>query len=117
MAPKKNVQEREKELRLLLATPAGRFELQELASQYSTASGKLKPAGRTRATNDGSEFMCSPPKWVISNSFQRRGGGMVHGSGCTNIRGKATSKPRPHTPVLRKSHDSSTRPTDRLIES
>jgi hypothetical protein len=50
MAPKKTVQEREKELRLLLATPAGRFELQELASRYSTASGKLKPAGRSAIT-------------------------------------------------------------------
>jgi len=50
MAPKKTVQEREKELRLLLATPAGRFELQELASLYSTASGKLKPAGRSAIT-------------------------------------------------------------------
>jgi hypothetical protein len=50
MAPKKTVQEREKELRSLLATPAGRQELQELASRYSAASGKLNPAGRSAIT-------------------------------------------------------------------
>lgn len=50
MVPKKTVQEREKELRSLLATPAGREELQELASRYSAASGKLKPAGRSAIT-------------------------------------------------------------------
>ena len=44
MLPKKNLQEREKELQTLLATPAGRKELQELASRYHEASGKLRPA-------------------------------------------------------------------------
>ena len=34
----------------LLATPAGREELQELASRYYAASGKLKPAGASAIT-------------------------------------------------------------------
>jgi hypothetical protein len=48
MTPKKTLQEREKELRLLLASPSGREELQELAARYCAASGKLRPA-RTSA--------------------------------------------------------------------
>jgi hypothetical protein len=45
MTPKKTLQEREKELRALLATTAGQQELQELASRYCTASGELnRPA-------------------------------------------------------------------------
>ncbi|HEV3117908.1 MAG TPA: hypothetical protein VGY58_12705 [Gemmataceae bacterium] len=43
MALKKALQEREKELQALLATPAGRQELQELESRYRTVSGRLKP--------------------------------------------------------------------------
>ena len=50
MTPKKTLQEREKELRSLLATPTGREEIQELASRYYTASGKLKPVGRSAIT-------------------------------------------------------------------
>jgi hypothetical protein len=50
MTPKKTVHEREKELRLLVATPAGREELQELASRYHAASGKLRPAGTSVIT-------------------------------------------------------------------
>jgi hypothetical protein len=50
MAPKKNLQEREKELRSLLVTAAGREELQKLASRYSAASGKLRPAGHSAVT-------------------------------------------------------------------
>ena len=42
MTPKKTLQEREKELRSLLATPTGREEIQELASRYYVASGKVK---------------------------------------------------------------------------
>jgi hypothetical protein len=49
MTPK-TLQEREKELRLLLATPAGRETVQELASRYFAASGKLKPVGRSAVT-------------------------------------------------------------------
>jgi hypothetical protein len=44
MNSKKTLPEREKELQALLATPAGREELQLLDSQYSAASGKTRPA-------------------------------------------------------------------------
>jgi hypothetical protein len=50
MAPKKTLHEREKELRSLLTTQAGREELQELASRYCRASGKPKPAGTSAIT-------------------------------------------------------------------
>ena len=43
MAPNKTLQQREKELRSLIATPAGRKELQELESRYQLASGKSRP--------------------------------------------------------------------------
>jgi hypothetical protein len=46
MTPKKTLPERQKELQSLLATAAGRAELQELASRYAAASGRLRP-GRT----------------------------------------------------------------------
>ena len=47
MAPKKTLQEREKELQSLLATPEGRDELQQLVARYVAASGKMRP---TRAS-------------------------------------------------------------------
>ncbi len=50
MAAKKNLQEREKELRSLLVTESGREELQELAAKYSAASGELRPTGRSAVT-------------------------------------------------------------------
>jgi hypothetical protein len=50
MSPKKTLPEREYELRLLLATPAGREHLESLASQYSAASGKFKVAGTSTIT-------------------------------------------------------------------
>jgi hypothetical protein len=50
MTAKHRLQEREKELRSLLATPAGREELQKLASRYHAASGKLRPAGTSVIT-------------------------------------------------------------------
>jgi hypothetical protein len=50
MTPAKNLQERERELQSLLATPAGRQELQGLASRYGAASGKLKPARASAIT-------------------------------------------------------------------
>ncbi len=50
MAAKKTLHEREKELRALLATPAGRQEVQDLASRYQTASGRVKPAGTSVIT-------------------------------------------------------------------
>jgi hypothetical protein len=43
MIPKKSLRQREKELRSLLATPAGREELQELGARYSAAGGRMKP--------------------------------------------------------------------------
>ena len=43
MHPKKTVMIREKELQSLLATPAGRSELHELAAQYHDASGRIRP--------------------------------------------------------------------------
>ena len=50
MTPTKTLAEREKELRSLLATPAGREELQDLASRYHAAGGKLRPAGTSAVT-------------------------------------------------------------------
>jgi len=50
MSPKKTLQEREKELQSLIATPSGRQQIQELASGYNMASGKLRPAGTSAIT-------------------------------------------------------------------
>jgi hypothetical protein len=50
MPPTKTLQQREKELQSLLANPAGRKELQELASRYCAAGGKLRPAGTSAIT-------------------------------------------------------------------
>ena len=50
MIAKKIRQERENELRSLLATPAGREALQNLASQYSAASRRLWPVGTSAIT-------------------------------------------------------------------
>jgi hypothetical protein len=50
MIPKRTLRDREKELQALLATPAGREELQELASRYHAASGKLRPTGTSPIT-------------------------------------------------------------------
>ena len=44
MPSTKTLQQRETELRSLLANPTGRKELQELESRYHEASGKAKPA-------------------------------------------------------------------------
>jgi hypothetical protein len=46
MIPQKTLQQREQELRALLATPAGQKELSELEARYQKASGKVKP-GKT----------------------------------------------------------------------
>jgi len=43
MRQPKTLQDREKELRLLLATPEGRAELQDLALQYEAAGGSVRP--------------------------------------------------------------------------
>jgi hypothetical protein len=50
MTPKKTVHEREKELQSLLATPAGRKELQELESRYQETSSWRKPVKRSIIT-------------------------------------------------------------------
>jgi hypothetical protein len=43
MAPQKTPLQREKELQALLATPAGREELQQLAARSSAAGGWVRP--------------------------------------------------------------------------
>src|SRR5262245_325391 len=48
MLPQKTLPQRENELQALLATPAGREELQRLVSRYQAASGRLRP-GKTSA--------------------------------------------------------------------
>jgi hypothetical protein len=50
MSPKKTLRQREEELQSLLATPAGRQELQELGSRYQAASDRLRPAGTSVIT-------------------------------------------------------------------
>jgi hypothetical protein len=50
MSPKKTLQEREKELQSLIATPSGRQQIQELASRYNTATGKVRPTGTSAIT-------------------------------------------------------------------
>ena len=42
--------QREKELQALLATEAGRKELQDQASRYAAMCGKLRPAGKSAIT-------------------------------------------------------------------
>jgi hypothetical protein len=44
MSPTKTLREREKELQSLLATPAGRAEVQALQSRYIAAGGAFRPA-------------------------------------------------------------------------
>jgi hypothetical protein len=44
MTPPKTLPEREKELQALLASVAGKAELQELAARYSSSSGRVRPA-------------------------------------------------------------------------
>lgn len=50
MPPTKTLPQREKELRSLLVTPAGRKELQELESRYQAASGRLRPTSTSLIT-------------------------------------------------------------------
>ena len=42
MSPAKTLQERQKELQSLLATPAGREEVEALAARYAAAGGPVK---------------------------------------------------------------------------
>ena len=46
----KTLQEREKELKALLATPEGQGELEALAGHYAAASGRPRPTGRSVIT-------------------------------------------------------------------
>ena len=50
MTPTKTLPERERELQALLATQAGRAELQEMESRYSAAGGALRPGGASLLT-------------------------------------------------------------------
>ena len=50
MSLSKPLQEREKELQILLATPAGRKELQDLVARYHSANGRLKPPNTSLIT-------------------------------------------------------------------
>jgi hypothetical protein len=50
MTPKKTLQERQRELRALLATPAGRAELERLESAYARAGGRSRPPGASLIT-------------------------------------------------------------------
>ena len=50
MTPKKTLQQREKELQALLASPAGRDELERLAARYSAAGGRMRPEGASVIT-------------------------------------------------------------------
>jgi hypothetical protein len=50
MTPTKTLNQRQQELRTLLATPAGREELEDLASRYHTASDKPRPEGTSVIT-------------------------------------------------------------------
>jgi hypothetical protein len=50
MLQKKTLQQREKELQSLLSNPAGRQELQDLASRYHAASDKLRPGSTSVIT-------------------------------------------------------------------
>jgi hypothetical protein len=47
---KKSLEQRQKELQSLLATPAGQQELQKLESQYGEASGRPRSTGRSIIT-------------------------------------------------------------------
>ncbi len=50
MTRRKSLPQREKELQSKLTTPAGRDELQELASRYGAAGGRVRPEGASLVT-------------------------------------------------------------------
>lgn len=50
MLQENTIQQRERELQALLATAAGREDLQELACRYAKASGRLHPPGKSAIT-------------------------------------------------------------------
>ena len=51
MPAKKTLQQREKELQALLATAAGRDELQGLVTRYQAAGGRERPEGASVVTS------------------------------------------------------------------
>ena len=50
MILRKTLRQREKELQSLIATPAGRDELQQLGLRYSAAGGRMRPHGTSVIT-------------------------------------------------------------------
>ena len=50
MPATKTLQQREKELQSLLATPAGQAELQELGDRYYAEGGRVRPEGASIIT-------------------------------------------------------------------
>ena len=50
MTDMKSLPQREKELQTLLATAAGRGVLEELASRYGAADGRVRPEGASVVT-------------------------------------------------------------------
>jgi hypothetical protein len=50
MLTKKTLMERQKELQTLLASPAGRAELEGLASRYAATGHRLRPGGTSLIT-------------------------------------------------------------------
>jgi hypothetical protein len=50
MTPTRTLAERQTELRALLATPAGKAELQDLESRYAKASGRPRSGKRSIIT-------------------------------------------------------------------
>jgi hypothetical protein len=50
MTPKKSLEQRQRELQVLLATPAGRDQLRELEARYAAAGGRLRPGGASVVT-------------------------------------------------------------------
>ena len=50
MSQKKTLQQREKELQALLASPAGQDDLERLAARYSAAGGRMRPEGASVIT-------------------------------------------------------------------
>jgi hypothetical protein len=50
MTPMISLPQREKELQALLATPAGRDRLEQLAARYCAAGGRVRPEGTSVVT-------------------------------------------------------------------
>jgi hypothetical protein len=50
MQQPKTLQQRQTELQALLATPQGRAELEDLASSYAAAGGRVRPWGTSVVT-------------------------------------------------------------------